>query len=238
MLHSHYAEMIEEIGPPRGGKAPSAEAMDYLRAHLPAAYVGFIEEFGFGHYFDRGYQFCDPLAFRPVVALIFKADSDFSHADCHVVAYNAWGTLKMWSERHGEVTVDLLRYTVKAPRLLPNVMNAPILPAGMAGTATEPDANSLSAALLPWDDNARELWDFADEPMFREAVRRLGPLQAGECFGFVPSLAVAGYDSRTRAVENVQKMDALVHFTMIAQLAPFALTHLVHGRETIAREIG
>jgi hypothetical protein len=237
MLTEQYTKRIKRLGAPLRGAAPSQDSLNCLEAHFPNAFVRFIKEYGYTSYFDRGYQFCDPLKFRPLAALIFKADPDLSHSNCHLASMSVWGMLHFWSDEHWRVDVDLLEYTVTCRKLAPSESGGPPI-ALPPGKRREPDADHISVGLLPFDDNAREMWDWQDKPMFSECTHRHGPLNHGDCFGFVPSLGLVGYNSRERKVENVQKFDALTHFSLIAQMQNFHLVRTVKGRREVIREIG
>ena len=74
--------------------------------------------------------------------------------------------------------------------------------------------------------------------MFDRCVKNLGPLEFGEVYGFVPSLGLTGFNTRSRVVENVRRLRALEHFSMIAQLQPFRLIRNFGPREETVRMIG
>jgi hypothetical protein len=86
MLNKDFQYIVDkQLGVPRDARPLTAEQIVYARDHLPSSYVDFLVDFGLGNYFKRGIQFCDPQEFRPLMALIFKTDSEFSHKDCHTM---------------------------------------------------------------------------------------------------------------------------------------------------------
>ncbi|WP_210302613.1 GAD-like domain-containing protein [Phyllobacterium sp. 628] len=235
MLNDDFEYRISRIGLPEDGVHPTAEQLAFARGHLPSSFVDFLEQFGFGNYFDRGVQFVDPQRFRAVLALIFKADPDFNHNDCHVISYSAFGKLKVWSERHWLVTIDLLQYQIWCHKLFATEFKAPSLPSMAIRQIT---ADSTAHSLLPREKDDRECWDFHQKPMFSQCIKQHGPLQEGECFGFVPSLGLLGFESPLRVVENVKRFQALEHSAMTAQMKPFFLTRMSSQGYEYKREIG
>ena len=235
MLHEDFDYKIKKIGEPQGCSPLTVEQSDFFSEHFPPSYTQFVQKFGLGHYFNRGWQFCDPQAFRPLLALIFKADPDFNHNDCHLAGFSAFGMLSVWSEQHWCVDIDLLKYEVNCSRLAPHIFNyTPPLPAGRRPVT----ANNMVSGLLPSEPDEVEFWDRDGREMFARCVKAHGPLEAGECFGFVPSLGMTGYNSKYRYVEYVQRLKALEHFCLISQMKDFHLVRHNMGKVEQIRVIG
>ena len=237
MLNEDFKYMVETaIGAPAGAKPLSLEQLAYAERHLPASYVEFLKAFGYGHYFRHGVQLLDPQKLCSILSLIFKADPDFDHNDCHVVSYSAFGMLQLWSERHWLVQINLLQYQVFCSKLFATEFN---LPPGVASMPKrEVTADTMAVNLLPRDEKKREMWDIDQEPMFMRCLKAHGELEDGECYGFEPSLGLVGYESHFRTVENTKRVEALEHFAIIAQMQPFRLTRMGQGGYEYLREIG
>jgi|GEM_PF-490452 len=235
MLERNIEMRLKKIGEPQGGTPLSSEQLEYVRNHLPPAFVDVLKEYGFGGVFNNGWQLCDPLAYRSLAAMIFKADPDFSHNNTHIVGYSAFGDLAVWSEQYWSVTIDLLQYRVRSSKLAPSVFNIPI----PVPRNTQPiNANTMARTVLPSDVDDREFWDRDNQPLFARCVKEYGALELGQCYGFVPSLGATGYNSKFRYLEHIQRLSALEHFTIISQFKPFHLTRLNMGQKEIIREIG
>ena len=236
MLEKNIADRLKRCGEPQGGAPLTAEQLEYAQEHLPLSFVGLLEEYGFGGVFDNGWQLCDPIAYRPLAAMIFKADPDFSHKNAHIVGFSAFGQLAIWSEEHWIVTVDLLKYELTCARLAPPVFNIPI--PTPTGTTQQVTANTMARGLLPFELDAREFWDRDGAPLFSKCVKKYGALELGQCYGFVPSLGATGYHSKFRSLEHIQRLSALEHFSIISQFKPLQLTRLNMGVTETVREIG
>ncbi|RXE86551.1 glutamyl-tRNA amidotransferase [Pseudoalteromonas sp. A757] len=59
-----------------------------------------------------------------------------------------------------------------------------------------------------------DLKDHNEKPLFERAVEKLGPLENGEIYGFVPALALGGEPK----LENLQKVKATEHLAFLADL--------------------
>lgn len=188
---------------------------------LPPSLVWIFETYGFGELFGGLFKFCEPDRFRSILALIFKADPDFSHRDCHIIGFTAFGELRVWSERHGPVDIDLPACRVGCSALAPTKF---ITLDSAPQTDTLPTDDSMARAMIPFDQEDVDYQDFAGRPMYRRCVKTHGALTSEECFGFFPALAVSGEGSRFQSVDKIKRVTAIEHFALLAQLAPFTLT--------------
>jgi len=159
-------------------------------------------------------------------------DEDFSPKDCYVVSYTAFGVLNIWSERHEQFEIDLVDLWVTSSKLAPTEF-API--PETEGLTRSTDPNILARTLVPVRDTT---YDAMDELMFNRCVKMHGPLERGECYGFFPAIAMAGYNTRLRRVENIKRVSALEHFIFLAQLDTFHLVQLERGQYRQIRPIG
>ena len=74
--------------------------------------------------------------------------------------------------------------------------------------------------------------------MYERCQAMHGHLEAGECYGFFPALAVVGIGSPFRRVENIQRVKAMEHFAILAQMGDFHLMKTVPGGVAPVRRIG
>ncbi|MEN3794832.1 GAD-like domain-containing protein [Fulvimarina sp. MAC3] len=234
-MDSFFGETIDDFGPPQRAVHLTLAQRKRLATHLPASFVEFVSIYGFGDYFNRKIQYCDPAPFSSILALVFQADPDFSHNDCFVVAYSAFGRLICWSKRHDHFEIDLVDQRVTSSKLAPTYFTKI---AGLPKREWSNDPNVLARSLLPFEESDYEEFDATGEPMFARCVAAHGSLNRGECYGYFPAVALAGIDNPKRRLENIQRVQALEHFTLLAQLGSFYLMQLERGRYTAIREIG
>ena len=100
MLEKNFQYKINKHGAPQGCRPLTADLERFFVENFPASYVDFVRAHGLGGYFDNGYQFVDPREYNALAALIFKADSDFSHKNSFIVAFTAFGELVVWSQNY------------------------------------------------------------------------------------------------------------------------------------------
>ncbi len=234
MLDDFFVDTIANIGPPQRCVALVKEQEFRLSKILPGSFMDFFRQHGIGDFFDRRIQYCDPGEFSQVLGLLFRSDEEFSHSDCFVVGYSAFGRLICWSRRHAQFEIDLVDMRVTSRKLAPASFVS--LPGPVRERST--DENVLARSLLPSRSKNYEEFDANGQPMFERCVAMHGPLERGECYGYFPAIATVGLDSPMRRVENIRRVPALEHFAILAQLGTFHLMRLERGRYTAVRPIG
>ena len=119
-----------------------------------------------------------------------------------MVGFSAFGELLLWNEQHERVLVDLLWLTVRIRAL-------DVLEPG------DPTHLPLATPLYRLDRegsfNVFEQ-DEAAEPLFACALARLGPVDLGQCYGFVPMLAFGG----SATLDTIERLVAEIHFSLLA----------------------
>lgn len=181
------------------------------------------------------FRFCNPNRFRSVLALVFKGDDDFTHRDCHVLGFSAFGEIRAWSERYGALDIDLPAARVACAALAPTDFKN-------FGNIALPKVSftddSLVRSMIPFDQEDVDYQDFSGKPMYRACVKSHGVLEADECYGFFPALAISGEGSKFQGVDKIRRVKAIEHFVLLAQIAPFTLVKIgSRGFETV-RAIG
>ncbi len=236
-MDQSFLDELNEIGTPVRKEAATPGQIAFGLQHVSETYAQFIGQHGYGTIHSGRFQFCPIERFRPLAALIFKADADFSHNDCHIVGFDAFGTeLHAWSEKHFFVKIDLLEYKVECIEIAPSLLNF-TLPASEVAPPPK-TADSMTRMILPTDHETGEMWDYKGDPMYTRCVKAYGALEFGEVYGFFPSLGLVGYNSTFRSVENIKRVKALEHFSMIAQMQDFNLVRYNMGRDEVVRQIG
>lgn len=224
-MHENFRYYLEKYQPVSVEEKPAAAVIARLSKIYPASLVEFISEYGFASFHGGMFQLCNPDEFRSVLALVFKADPNFRHDECHVVGYTAFGNLRCWSPKYFEVDVELPLGAVYCP------------PLTMPGWQQTASADHVASGMVP----DREDCDFLDvdgAPMFDRCVAAYGPLKKGQCFGFVPALAISGAFGALQRVENIKRLSALEHFSILAQLDEFALMKITAIDIVPVRPIG
>lgn len=177
---------------------------------------------GVGSWVGGLFTVCMPADFQELLLQVFERDKDFSHSDCHVFGYSAFGIVFAWSERFGLVRIDLLRSEVTARGLTADRKTAPSESALTAMLYMLSERDTLDA----FDDDGRKL--------FNRTVKKHGRPIAGQAFGFFPALALGG----APRVENLRIVTALEHFLFLAQLQRLKLTDYLLNPPRVVRMVG
>ncbi|MFB8342205.1 GAD-like domain-containing protein [Brucella cytisi] len=220
MLSQTFGELI-------GGKIDKSLPIDDRIASsvvdfFPPELAGLYKEVGVCSIKGGRLQLCDPADFRGVLALVFGADKQFSHNNCHAFAYSAFGTLYCWSKEFALVIVDLI--------------NGEITSRGALGKI-KPGAKIENQIYVPFSlsDDALDLIGEDGRMLFSRANAKLGTLEIGECYGFFPALALGG----ACGLEYLKRVVAPEHFAIIAQTLEFKLVDVqADGTARTARAIG
>ena len=220
MLSTTFKELL-------GGKIEDSSRIDEsrlreLRPLLPADLAALYEQYGLFTLREGRLQLCDPLEFAGILALIFKSDVQFIHQNCYVFAYTAFGVLYCWSDQLALIIVDLISGHVTSRGALGKIKKG---------------AKIDNQIYVPFglSDQALDLADEDNKPLFSESVKQLGLLEIGECYGFVPTLALGG----AQRLENLKRVRATEHFSIVAQTLEFQLVDIQgYGEATVLRPVG
>jgi hypothetical protein len=224
-MNEDFAYYMSNYSPVLAGALPDEKKSRKIREWVPDSLASFLCEEGFRRFHDGLFSLCDPDDFRSILALIFKADKDFHHRDCHVVGFSAFGVLQCWSERLANVQINLPEASIYCRALtVPN-------------WSPKASPDHLVAGVVPDKDTA-DFLDFRGEPMFDRCVKAYGRPEEGQCLGFVPALAISGTFSPMRSVEHIKRLSAAEHFTILAQLEEFQLVTVTAEDIVPVRSIG
>lgn len=224
-LHKDLLYSIEALGTTTQIRSATDSEVKRIREILPSPLADMIEDMGFCSFSDGLFYTCNPDDMKSILALTFGTDPDFSHKDCHVVGYSAFGDLYIWSEKYYRFNINLAEGFIFCRALtVPN----------WRPSATP---EHLAANMIP----ERETIDFVDQygqPLYQRCQEKYGRLESGECYGFFPALAISGIFGPHRTIEHIRRVKAMEHFAIIAQLDAFQLARVgVDGAEPV-RPIG
>ncbi len=221
MQNKDFHDLVEEFGAPSTAISISRELAATFRGQLPNSLIDFWIEYGIGIWRRGKFQFCRPDHYRPVAELICRNDVDFTKDATHIFGFTAFAEVFLWSEKNKMLRIDLPLLTAQADMIEPPL--------------AQNDDKAIADALHSIADDTTDFFDYSGAPLFERALDRLGELELGECYGFVPALALGG----PAQINNLRRMKALEHFAVLAQLgAPQLIDYSSEAEIRTLREIG
>ena len=210
-INAGFAYCIKKFGPPVGGEPVSTDICEAYRNRVPASLLDFWTEYGSGLWLDGKFQLVRPDRYQGLVNLILQGDSDFPSNEAVLIGYTAFGQLLVWNNKNYFLQLDLVRQYAYTDH---TDTTHPVLDADRA----------LPSFLNSLDSNAYDFFEATDaaKPLFARAVKKCGKLEYGECYGFVPAVGLGGRG----VLEAVQRVRALEHFAILAQLGPIELRYM------------
>lgn len=224
--------MLKKHGEPENAKLVSREEAANYKGRLPNALLDFWVNHGRGSYLNGFWWICDPAPFKPVIDAVFADDAEFDPKDMLVVSYNAFGELFVWHPVHKRISIDPLSMTIFCP------------PAKSFQEANGDwfDDDFIIGGTISMGLRLGSVDDEKGEDLFPPALAKLGPLSAGEIYGFAPTLNLGG----ARRIENVVKVKAVEYLGIMAQFERLIVTRLTppappafpYGRTERVRTLG
>ena len=191
---------------PNAVAIPPSRLADY-RSRLPKALLDFWMDVGWSGYGDGILWSTAPDVFDPVIEA-WLGETNLLEENYTVIARNAFGELYLWGRKTGM-----------------NVIIEPLLGTITNFQSTLDEGREDSAMLAFFaskKQKSSDFYDWKDKPLFKKALKKLGPLQPDEMYGFEPALAIGG----TPKIENLVKVKMIEHLILLSQLTEIELVHI------------
>lgn len=196
-MDEDFAGFLNDFGPAFDKRYVPPSSIERYRGKLPDQLLSYWAEHGWCGYANGLFWTVDPQEYDPVQEA-WIGDTPFMEQDAyHLIARSAFGELYFWGEKTG----DSLGIFAPGSYCIPRKSR-------FVGEKMDFGMRLFFGAL------SRKVNDFAD--MFTPALAKLGRLKHDEMYGFVPALALGG----TSTLANLQKVKAVEHLVLLAQLAP------------------
>lgn len=211
-MNQHLKDFLIEFPlQPGSVQAPKSRLEEYT-ARVPRALTDFWHEVGWTGFADGLLWSTDPEEVRPAIELWLE-DSDLLDANSYtMIARSAFGQIFLWGKKTGaNVIIDPIYGTV---------------------TVFEPHFNENEEDLeliAFFGSKVKKNFDFKDwkeKPLFKKALKKLGPLSSTEMYAFEPALSVGGIPK----IENLVKVEMIEHLILLAQLAEIEFVRMDVGR--------
>jgi len=210
-LNEDFAYCVEKFGIPVGGQRIDPGVIEAYRSIVPDSMIAFWKECGVGLWLDGRFQLVSPDRYQGLLDLILQGDPDYPPDQSVLIGFGAFGKLLIWNNEKYALKVDLVEgiayTTFPKPRF--NLLSPDRKLPGELSNADSPIYDCLERTDAP-------------KPLFTRAVKMYGNLAYGECYGFVPAVGLGGRG----VLEEVQRVRALEHFSILAQLGPIELRYM------------
>lgn len=197
---------LEDFGPAIHTQDVPASSIERYRGHLPDRLLQYWQAYGWSGYADGMFWTVNPEEFEPVVDA-WLGETPFMEEDAyHLIARTAFGDIYFLGENTGK------KLRIVAPEAL-------LLP------PTQGSKHGRDFGVQTFfGSRTRDGSDMGSPsgPLFARALKKLGPLNHDEMYGFVPALALGG----PAVLDHVEKVKAVEHLVMLAQLAPLRMLNL------------
>ncbi|MEO6276769.1 GAD-like domain-containing protein [Roseateles sp.] len=192
----------KQFGPAFARKDVPAEKIEKFRGELPDKLLEYWQEHGWCGYGRGLFWTVDPDEWEDALDA-WLGETKFMELDSfYVIARSAFGELVLWGKNTGQSLKIVPAYGW-------------VFPAFDAETFARRGADKeIQLFFSSISSDAYDLKDVDDQPLFANALEKLGPLDHDTMYGFVPALALGGEPS----LERLQKLDAHVHLDILSQM--------------------
>lgn len=193
---------MSKMGRPTQRIEADAATLSLLIPKVPPTLAAYWREVGFSVFKDGLMALVNPLEWQDI-ADEWLEDTELDALDEFIpIMRGAFGNLKLYGIHRG------LRATL-----------GPVTGLFYASKDDEGHFRERGGDFLirsTFEIQSPNKFDFETEsgPLFKDALTKLGPLKPNEIYGFVPALQLGG----NPRVENLQKLDAQVHLSILRGL--------------------
>ena len=201
-----FAILTETIGNPIYRQEVPPSSIERYRGKLPDPLLELWKEHGWCGYGEGIFWLVNPQEYEGILNYWISNIATELTDTYHVIARSAFGDLYLWGEKTG----PSLNIYSNVSRFSYDPVDRP---AQAATRALQAFLLSLSVEYLDFDD------------FFSLAKKKLGILSQDEIYGFTPALMLGG----AAKLENIEKLKAVEHLTILSQLAelePYTLSDL------------
>lgn len=194
---------LSEFGQPTTIVPATTADIDTYRGRLPNQLLEYWQILGFSGFADGLFWLTNPADYQDILDR-FLEDTPFEHDDIYyVIARNAWGNLKLYGEKTGH-SVEISPYLNWMRTKKGNQQDIE------AGKANQ----TIKSFLTCQDPDRADIKSSQKKPLFPAALKKHGPLNADEVYGFAPFLFMGG----EKKIKNIEKCDIFAHLNLIADM--------------------
>jgi hypothetical protein len=193
---------LGKFGPSIGHSAVPRGSIEKFRGKLPRQLLEYWGTLGWCGFANGLFWIVDPEVWDEAMESLLEGTGLLEQDSYHVIARNAFGDLWLWGEKSGPSISIRSAYGLVQPSF------------DLEGLRE--DGGDLRVRYF-FSGKARRSVDLLDDkqkPLFERALKKLGPLQSHELYGFVPLVGAGG----ACQLKSLQKLDAQVHMAILADM--------------------
>jgi len=170
---------------------------------LPARLLGYWKEFGFCGYGKGLFWTVNPIDYVDILQIWLGDTPLWGRENYFVVARTAFGELYVRGDD-----------SITTTTINPHYSN--IIPGDQPDESLSDTRKDRSIGIFfgSQDKESTDFYDQNDKPLFKRALKKLGPLKHDEMYTFVPALATGGIAD----IEHVQKVKIHEQLSLLAEL--------------------
>lgn len=203
MRDEHFEMFVEQFGEATTKQPIPSASIEAWRTKVPAALLEYWKDEGWSGYANGLFWIVNPEDYEDIVdewldgTPLKKADRFY------VIARTAFGKLYLWGEKSGG-SVKIVPYD--------NAIYC--LPRDLARTLKNPNL-AMRAVFSGRERLEADTKGVDKQPLFEQALAKLGPLGPDDMYGFEPALVAGG----TADIKHLRIANIKDHLGMLRQLA-------------------
>lgn len=202
-MDEDFEAFLQDFGPETDRRYVPTSSIERYRGKLPDQLLDYWQKHGWCGYAEGLFWTVNPQEYEPVLEAWIGETPFMEHDAYHIIARSAFGKLYFWGERTGN-SLKVLPWRSLA---FPSTGSKKLIAQGRSDDAMRWFFGSL-------DRSHSDIEDIKERPLFVPALKKLGPLQHDEIYGFFPALVLGG----PATLEHLHTVKAVEHLVMLAQL--------------------
>lgn len=200
-MNKYIESFLDEFSQPVRFKTPDNNYINTYSNKLPNNLLNMWKSYGFCSFLNGLFSITDPQEYQNVVKDWFNAAGIcLINKNFHIIATSGFGDLFVWEETEGgSFEINLMNGWI-----IVNDFNKEV--------DLEKQINLFFASKSPYSLDIED--QNTNNELFDTAENRLGKLEYGEIFAFIPSLIAGGEMS----INNLQKINIHIYLDFILQL--------------------
>ena len=202
MHHSCIENAIDQFDKPNVVSPISKEILTKYEKIMPPILLDMWQQEGFCQFQNGLYYIVNPDDWQDVVDVWIDNTPYQKLGQFYALARNAFGCIYIYNPDTGtKLTIDTILRTISG---------------SIKGYFTEKEREITISGLFAMISKKRVEFEIDDKPIFKKAVKKLGPLGWYEMYAFEPAFALIGDAALT--MDNLVKVDARVHMLLLRDL--------------------